>query len=50
MVEADTIRGVWRGELSIIARYPLATPVPRAVFGAFGEIPAYLIEGRTGWN
>jgi len=33
--------------LSIIARYPLATLVPAAVFGVIGEIPAYLIEGRT---
>jgi hypothetical protein len=47
MGEKDTIRRVWLGALSIIARYPLATLVPAAVFGAIGEVPAYLIEGRT---
>ena len=31
----------------MIARYPLATFVPAAVVGFIGEIPAYLIEGRT---
>ena len=46
MGEKDTIWSVWRGALSIIAKYPLATLVPAAVFGAIGEIPAYLIEGR----
>jgi hypothetical protein len=50
MGEIDTIWGVWRGSLSVIARYPLATLVPAAVVGIIGEIPAYLIEGRTWLN
>jgi hypothetical protein len=47
MGEKDTIRSIWLGALSIIARYPLAALVPAAVLGAIGEVPAYLIEGRT---
>jgi len=50
MGEVDTIWGVWRGSLSVIARYPLATLVPAAVVGIIGEIPAYLIEGRIWLN
>ena len=50
MVENDTIWSVWLGALSIIAKYPLATLAPAAVLGAIGEIPAYLIEGRSGLN
>ena len=50
MGEVDTIWGVWRGSLSVIARYPLATLVPAAVVGIIGEVPAYLIEGRTWLN
>jgi hypothetical protein len=46
MGEMDTIRGVWQGALSVIARYPLATLVPAAVVGVIGQTPAYLIEGR----
>ena len=42
-----SVRDVWRGSLSVIARYPLATFVPAAVVGPIGEIPAYLIEGRS---
>jgi hypothetical protein len=48
MGEKDTIWSVWLGALSIIAKYPLATLVPAAVLGAIGEIPAYLIESRSG--
>ena len=47
MGEEDTIWSVWRGALSIIAKYPLATLAPAAVFGAIGEIPTYLIESRS---
>jgi hypothetical protein len=47
MGEEDTIWSVWRGALSIIAKYPLATLAPAAVLGAIGEIPAYLIESRS---
>jgi hypothetical protein len=47
MGEMNNIWSVWRGSLSIIAKYPLATLVPAAVLGAIGEIPAYLIEGRS---
>jgi hypothetical protein len=50
MGEVDTIWGVWRGAVSVIARYPLATFVPAAVVGIIGQIPAYLIEGRTWLN
>jgi len=46
MGEADSIRGVWRAALAIIGRYPLATLAPAAVLGSFGEVPAYLMEGR----
>jgi hypothetical protein len=46
MGEADTIRGVWRGAFAIMVRYPLATLAPAAVFGAVGEVPAYLIDKR----
>jgi hypothetical protein len=46
MGEVDIIRGVWRGALSVIARYPLATLVPAAVVGVFGHTPTYLIEGH----
>src|SRR5215210_4305599 len=46
MGEADTIRGVWSAAVAIIRRYPLAVLAPAVVFGALGEIPAYLIEGR----
>ena len=46
MGDADTIRGVWRASLVIIASYPLATLVPAAVLGAIGEVPGYLMEGR----
>lgn len=34
----------------MITRYPLATFVPAAVVGIIGEVPAYLIEGRTWLN
>jgi hypothetical protein len=47
MGEMNNIWSVWRGSLSIIAKYPLATLVPAAVLGGIGEIPAYLIEGRS---
>ena len=46
MGQADTIRDVWLAALTIFGRYPLATLAPAAVLGAFGEVPAYLIEGR----
>ncbi len=46
MGEADTIRGVWLVALAMIWRYPLAVLAPAAVLGTFGEVPAYLIDGR----
>jgi hypothetical protein len=46
MGEKDTVWSVWRGALSLIAKYPLATLVPAAVLGAIGEIPTYLVEDR----
>jgi hypothetical protein len=46
MGEADTIRGVWRGALGIMWRYPVATLAPALVLGAIGEVPAYLIDRR----
>ena len=46
MGEADTIKGVWLAALAIFRRYPVATLLPAAVLGAFGEAPAYLIDGR----
>jgi hypothetical protein len=46
MGEKNTVWSVWRGALSTIAKYPLATLVPAAVLGAIGEIPTYLVEGR----
>jgi len=46
MGEADTIRGVWRGALEIMWRYPLATLAPAVVLGAIGEVPTYLIDER----
>jgi hypothetical protein len=36
--------------VAVITRYPLATFVPAAVVGIIGEVPAYLIEGRTWLN
>lgn len=50
MGEVDTIWGVWRGPVAVITRYPLATFVPAAVVGIIGEVPAYLIVGRTWLN
>ena len=46
MGEADTIRGVWRGGLKIMWRYPLVTLAPALVLGAIGEVPTYLIDDR----
>ena len=46
MGEADTIRGVWLAALAMFWRYPLAVLAPAVVLGAFGEVPAYLIDGR----
>ena len=46
MGEVDTIRGVWRGALAIMVRYPFATLAPALVLGAIGEVPAYLIDRR----
>ena len=46
MGEADTIKGVWLAALAIFRRYPVATLLPAAVLSAFGEAPAYLIDGR----
>jgi hypothetical protein len=46
MGEADTIRGVWLAALAMFWRFPLAVLAPAVVLGAFGEVPAYLIDGR----
>ena len=46
MGEADTIRGVWLAALAMFWKYPLAVLAPAVVLGAFGEVPAYLIDGR----
>lgn len=46
MNETNTIKGVWLESLAIFRKYPLATLAPAVVFGAIGEVPAYLIDER----
>ena len=46
MGEADTIKGVWPAALAMFWKYPLAVLAPAVVLGTFGEVPAYLIDGR----
>jgi hypothetical protein len=46
MGDTNTIGGVWRAAVAIIAKHPLATLAPAVVLGAIGEVPSYLIDER----